>query len=52
MAGLSDESPLSFIYRRQAKIPLVAKAPARRAYDYYNPQQAGVAVPVELRVEG
>ena len=52
IGGLSFEHPLSFSYRLQAKFPLVAKAPASRAYDYYNPQKAGVEEPVELRVEG
>jgi len=52
IGGLSSEHSLSFSYRLQAKFPLVAKAPASRAYDYYNPQKAGVEEPVELRVEG
>jgi len=51
IGGLSFEHPLSFSYRLQAKFPLVAQAPASRAYDYYNPQKAGVQEPVELRVE-
>jgi uncharacterized protein YfaS (alpha-2-macroglobulin family) len=52
IGGLSDEHSLNFSYRLQAKFPLVAKAPASQVYDYYNPQQAGVEEPVELRVEG
>ena len=52
IGGLSSEHPLSLSYRMQAKFPLVAKAPASRAYDYYNPEKSGFEAPVELTVEG
>jgi uncharacterized protein YfaS (alpha-2-macroglobulin family) len=50
IGNLSHEYPLTFSYRMQAKFPLNAKAPASNAYDYYNPDVRGEAVPIELVV--
>ncbi len=47
---LSQEQPLSFSYRLQAKYPLEAQTPASTAYDYYNPDVAGEAQPQLLVV--
>jgi hypothetical protein len=38
-------------YRLKAKFPIKAKTPDSTAYEYYNPDNRGVAQPVELRVE-
>jgi uncharacterized protein YfaS (alpha-2-macroglobulin family) len=50
IGNLAHEYPLTFSYRMQAKFPLNAKAPASNAYDYYNPDVRGEAVPIELVV--
>jgi hypothetical protein len=38
-------------YRLKAKFPIKAKTPESTAYEYYNPDNRGVAEPVELTVE-
>ena len=48
--NLSQAAPLQFSYRLRAKFPLVAKAPASQAYDYYNPDQSGEQAPQVLVV--
>jgi uncharacterized protein YfaS (alpha-2-macroglobulin family) len=48
--NLSYGNPLKFSYRLRAKFPLVAQTPASNAYDYYNPEVAGEAVPQTLVV--
>ena len=48
--NLSNGQPYRFSYRLTAKFPLVAQTPASRAYDYYNPDVVGEAVPQTLTV--
>jgi uncharacterized protein YfaS (alpha-2-macroglobulin family) len=50
IGNLSNEAPLSFSYRLQAKFPISAQTPASRVYDYYNPDQRGEEQPVEIVV--
>jgi len=51
LANLSYEEPISFHYGLRAKYPLRVKTPASTAYDYYNPEQTGVAQPQVVAVE-
>jgi len=51
LANLSYGEPISFHYGLRAKYPLRVKTPASTAYDYYNPEQAGVAQPQVMAVE-
>ncbi len=48
--NLSNGQPYHFSYRLAAKFPLVAQTPASTAYDYYNPDVIGEAVPQMLTV--
>jgi hypothetical protein len=50
VGNLNGKQPLSFSYRLKAKFPLVAQTPASAAYDYYNPDVSGEAVPQTLTV--
>jgi uncharacterized protein YfaS (alpha-2-macroglobulin family) len=51
LANLSYGEPISFHYGLRAKYPLRVKTPASTAYDYYNPDQVGVAQPEVVAVE-
>ena len=51
LANLSYGEPISFHYSLRAKYPLKVKTPASTAYDYYNPEQVGVAQPEVVAVE-
>jgi uncharacterized protein YfaS (alpha-2-macroglobulin family) len=51
LANLSYREPISFHYGLRAKYPLRVKTPASTAYDYYNPEQVGVAQPEVVAVE-
>ena len=51
IGNLSYDNPISFSYRLKAKFPLVAQTPASNAYDYYNPDVAGVREPQTLVVQ-
>ncbi len=51
LQNLSYGEPISFHYRLRAKYPLKVKTPASTAYDYYNPDQVGVAQPEVIAVE-
>ncbi len=51
LANLSYGEPISFHYSLRAKYPLRVKTPASTAYDYYNPEQVGVAQPEVVAVE-
>ncbi len=51
MQNLSYGEPISFHYGLRAKYPLRVKTPASTAYDYYNPDQVGVAQPEVVAVE-
>jgi uncharacterized protein YfaS (alpha-2-macroglobulin family) len=51
LANLSYGEPVSFHYGLRAKYPLRVKTPASTAYDYYNPEQVGVAQPEVVAVE-
>jgi len=51
LANLSYGEPISFHYGLRAKYPLRVKTPASTAYDYYNPDQVGVAEPQVMAVE-
>ncbi len=51
LANLSYGEPISFHYGLRAKYPLRVKTPASTAYDYYNPNQVGVAQPEVVAVE-
>jgi uncharacterized protein YfaS (alpha-2-macroglobulin family) len=48
--NLSNGQPYRFSYRLTAKFPLVAQTPPSAAYDYYNPDIIGEAVPQTLTV--
>ena len=48
--NLSNDQPYRFSYRLTAKYPLVAQTPVSTAYDYYNPDIVGEAVPQMLTV--
>jgi hypothetical protein len=50
IGNLSAEHALSFSYRLRAKFPINAQAPASNAYDYYNPDVQGNALPVTIVV--
>lgn len=50
VGNLSQEHSLSFGYRLRAKFPLKAQTPASTAYDYYNPNVSGQALPQTLAV--
>jgi uncharacterized protein YfaS (alpha-2-macroglobulin family) len=50
VGNLSQEHSLSFSYRLRAKFPLKAQTPASTAYDYYNPDVSGQALPQTLAV--
>jgi hypothetical protein len=50
LSNLSNGQPYRFSYRLTAKFPLVAQTPASTAYDYYNPDVSGEAVPQLLTV--
>jgi hypothetical protein len=51
LQNLSYGEPISFHYGLRAKYPLRVKTPASTAYDYYNPEQVGVAQPEVVAVE-
>jgi uncharacterized protein YfaS (alpha-2-macroglobulin family) len=51
ISNLSAGKPLQFSYRLLAKFPLVAQTPASNAYDYYNPEVEGEALPLTLVVK-
>jgi hypothetical protein len=51
LQNLSYGEPISFHYGLRAKYPLRVKTPASTAYDYYNPDQVGVAQPEVVAVE-
>jgi uncharacterized protein YfaS (alpha-2-macroglobulin family) len=51
LANLSYGEPISFHYGLRAKYPLRVKTPASTAYDYYNPEQVGIAQPEVVAVE-
>jgi hypothetical protein len=51
LENLSYGEPISFHYGLWAKYPLRVKTPASTAYDYYNPEQVGVAQPEVVAVE-
>lgn len=51
LENLSYGEPISFHYGLRAKYPLRVKTPASTAYDYYNPEQVGVAQPEVVAVE-
>ncbi len=51
LENMTYGQPLRFSYRLRAKYPLRVKTPASTAYDYYNPEQAGVAPPQVMEVE-
>jgi len=51
LENLSYGEPISFHYGLRAKYPLRVKTPASTAYDYYNPEQVGVAQPQVVAVE-
>jgi uncharacterized protein YfaS (alpha-2-macroglobulin family) len=51
LQNLSYGEPISFHYALRAKYPLRVKTPASTAYDYYNPEQVGVAQPEVVAVE-
>ena len=51
LQNLSYGEPISFHYGLRAKYPLKVKTPASTAYDYYNPDQVGVAQPEVVAVE-
>lgn len=51
LQDLSYGEPISFHYGLRAKYPLRVKTPASTAYDYYNPDQVGVAQPEVVAVE-
>jgi uncharacterized protein YfaS (alpha-2-macroglobulin family) len=51
LQNLSYREPISFHYGLRAKYPLRVKTPASTAYDYYNPEQVGVAQPEVVAVE-
>jgi uncharacterized protein YfaS (alpha-2-macroglobulin family) len=51
LQNLSYGEPISFHYGLRAKYPLKVKTPASTAYDYYNPEQFGVAQPEVMAVE-
>jgi uncharacterized protein YfaS (alpha-2-macroglobulin family) len=48
--NLNNGQPYRFSYRLMAKFPLVAQTPPSAAYDYYNPDVIGEAVPQTLTV--
>jgi uncharacterized protein YfaS (alpha-2-macroglobulin family) len=50
VGNLSSEHSLEFSYRLRAKYPLRAQTPASSAYDYYNPDVNGEALPQTLVV--
>jgi hypothetical protein len=48
--NLTQESPLRFEYRLQARFPLRAQTPPTAAYDYYNPINGTVQAPTAMVV--
>jgi uncharacterized protein YfaS (alpha-2-macroglobulin family) len=50
LTNLSGAQPVDLSYRLTARFPLVAQTPASAAYDYYNPDIAGEALPQRLTV--
>jgi hypothetical protein len=48
--NLTNDHPLQFSYRLQAKFPLSVQTPASNAYDYYNPDVIGEAHPQLITV--
>jgi hypothetical protein len=50
LTNLSGAQPIDLSYRLTARFPLVAQTPASTAYDYYNPDIAGEALPQRLTV--
>jgi hypothetical protein len=50
LTNLSGAQPIDLSYRLTARFPLVAQTPASAAYDYYNPDIAGEAMPQRLTV--
>lgn len=51
LQNLSYGEPISFHYGLRARYPLRVKTPASTAYDYYNPDQVGVARPEVVAVD-
>ena len=43
--------PLKLSYQLKARFPIRAKTPRSVAYEYYNPKNQAVAVPVTLVVQ-
>jgi len=50
ITNLQAGQPLEFSYRLRARFPLSAQTPASSAYDYYNPEVQGEALPQRLVV--